>query len=549
MTTWGHALQQIGGRNAISIWSWTITIPLAVLVSSTYVPNPSVVDVLTWTTIVLVIHCLLGGVMWVGTKTILPTTERRSRPAVALTFFGILGIARGLLLQVAQDTVGISDSIFTERMATNILGSIIVLSLIAVVVDDYRTDEAIVHRLESANAALTQLRDHEEEALRAADVDVIEEVRRRIESELQSAGTDSARVRDVADSIVRPLSHELAESAPLASLVEPTEIASRTKLGFSQAFANLRAPAPWAVVVIVELSVLGPVFARFGPLMALANLVAGISVIYLGCWLIARFLPLPTSALARLFTLVPALTVVGVVGSELTSLAISQLVAPYPVPIAGATMGVVGAGVVVSLWAAINAGRRARQDAMTQAVAEEAAAVERLRSMVEKRRLQAARFLHGPIQGELVAAALKGDSPEDVREVITRRFAEYGSASTAGRSEQQVNDVIAAWSAVLDISFSADPAVWRVLDSDTERSALVIDALSEGLVNAVRHSSGRDVNVALGYAESRVSIEIESQGATTSREAPGIGLDQLRDRGGEVHLSRRADRTQLTVTA
>jgi signal transduction histidine kinase len=549
VTTWRHALQQIGGRSAISIWSWIITIPLALLVSSTYLPNPSLADILTWTTIVLMIHCLLGGVLWLGSKTVLPTTERRSRPVVALTFFGLVGTARGLLLQVAQDSVGISDSIFTERMATNILGSVIVLSFIAVVVDDYRTDEAIVTRLDSANAALTQLRDREEDALRAADVDVIEEVRRRIESELQSAGTDSARVRDIADSIVRPLSHELTESAPLDSFVRPTEIASRAKLGFSQAFAYLLAPLPWAVVVIVELSVFGPVFARYGPVMALANLILGGSLIFLGCLLIVRSLPLPTSALARLITIVLALGVVGAVGTELTSFVISQVIAPFPVPIAGATAGVVGAGVAVSLWAAVNAGRRARREAMTQAVAEEASVIERLRRLVEDRRLQAARFLHGPIQGELIAASLKGDRPEDVREVITQRFSEYGSIASAGRSEQQVADVIAAWSSVLDISYSADPGIWRSLDSDPERASLFIDALSEGLTNAVRHSSSRKVEVAGREAGRRIVLRVVSTGGSGPHGGDGIGLLQLRARGAEVDLSITALTTVLRVAA
>lgn len=546
MTAWRHALQQIGGRNAISIWSWIVTLPLAVFVSSTYLPNSSAGDVLTWTAIVLLIHCLLGGFMWVGSKTILPATERSSRPVIALGFFALLGVARGLLLHFAQDSVGVSNAIFTERMATNTLGTIIVLSLIAIVVDDYRTDEAIVQRLEAANAALTQLRDHEAEALRAADVDVFDEVRHRIESELESAGTDSTRVREVADAIVRPLSHELAESAPLATFVTPTEVASRVKLGFSQAFTQLRAPAPWAVVAIVELSVFGPILARFGPTAALANLVIGASLIYLGCWLISRFLPLPMSAPARLIVLVLALSIVGLVGTEVTSLVISEVLTPFPVPIAGATAGVVGAGAAVSMWAAVNAGRRARQDAMTEAVADEAAAVERLRRHVEERRLQAARFLHGPIQGELIAAALKGERPEDVREVIARRFADYGSVLLAGQAEQQVTNVIAAWSAVLDIAFSADPVIWQWLDQELEKAELVVEALSEGLTNVVRHATDRNAGVTVVRNDESIVVTIESQGDSNAAESPGIGFKQLQDRGCAVSLVSKNNRTSVS---
>ena len=92
MIPWRDRLQQIGGRNAISRWSWIITIPLAVLVSSNYAASTTLDQVVLWQSIVLAVHVLLGLAMWVAWKTVLPATNRASRPVTALVFFGLLGL-------------------------------------------------------------------------------------------------------------------------------------------------------------------------------------------------------------------------------------------------------------------------------------------------------------------------------------------------------------------------------------------------------------------------------------------------------------------------
>ena len=60
-----HVWRQIGGPNALSIWSWIITLPLGLVVANLAPLSPSrEYSVLVWTGILLGIHVLLGGVMW-----------------------------------------------------------------------------------------------------------------------------------------------------------------------------------------------------------------------------------------------------------------------------------------------------------------------------------------------------------------------------------------------------------------------------------------------------------------------------------------------------
>lgn len=541
---WRHLLQQIGGRSAISIWSWLITLPLAIVISSTYRPGVSFADVLIWVGIVVVVHGALGIVMWIALKTILPNTDRRSRPLTALAFFGLLGLARAIAMQAVQNSIGISGGVLSERVAVNIVGSIVALSIIAIIVDDFRTDERIVRRLEQARTALLRMRDGEEEALRAADFEVLAQVKARVESELRAAGENATRIRGIADEIVRPISHALAQSSGDDLLPRGQMDNGRARLTFSGAFGRMNAPSPAAVVVLVEGTILGAVAVRFGPVVALTNLVIGGGLIFLGCWILARVLPLPRRPLARLIVLGVSLGAIGVIATAITARVITALLATFTAVLIGVAGGVAGAGLALSLWAAVNAGRLARQEVLSQAVAEEAAEIERLRGLINERRLQAARFLHGPIQGELVAAALRHDSPEEIRVNLEQRFAEYGRADRRG-AKQQVQDVVDAWSTVLDIGLAADPACWRTLDGHPERLRLLVDALSEGLTNVVRHASGSTVKARITSVESGICLVIESEGTLRSVGEVGLGLAQLEVRGARISLEGAGERTMF----
>lgn len=543
---WHHVLQQIGGRNAISIWSWVVTIPLAILISSTYRPGVSAADVLTWVAIVLAVHVALGVLMWIASRTFLPNVDRQSRPLMAVTFFALLGLIRALVLQFAQDNVGIAAGVFSERLAVNIIGSVVALSAIAIIVDDYRTDESIVSRLERARDTLMRIRDNEESTLRAADLEVLTQVQARVEDELSRAGTDSAGVRAIASDIVRPMSHNLARSGLGAITLEVEHGSPQIRLTFADAFGRLQPPSPLAVAIVVQATILGAVAVRFGAPIAVGNAVVGGALIWLGCWMASRLLPLPREPRARLVALAAALAAIGALASAITGAIVTPIASTFPAGLIGVAGGVCGTGLALSLWAAVNAGRQARQEALAEAVGEEAVEIERLRGVIEQRRLQAARFLHGTIQGELIAAALRGDTPERIRDTVSQRFAEYGSF-VARPAEVQVSGVVDAWSTVLDIDASVDPACWPLLDEHPERLRLLVDALSEGLTNVVRHATGTQVAVRIRLTGSDVTLVIASSGAREHTAAPGIGLAQLQARGARVSLQASQDRTEFAV--
>jgi anti-sigma regulatory factor (Ser/Thr protein kinase) len=74
----------------------------------------------------------------------------------------------------------------------------------------------------------------------------------------------------------------------------------------------------------------------------------------------------------------------------------------------------------------------------------------------------------------------------------------------------------------------------------------VIDAISEGLANAVRHGDGTPVTLDVHASdEDGVAVVVTSGGSLASAD-PGIGLRQLADHG-TVDLREAAGRVRLAV--
>jgi ABC-type multidrug transport system fused ATPase/permease subunit len=534
-------LQQIGGPNALTIWSWILTLPVALAAGSIYPETPTLNRVLQWTAILLLAHAVFGIVMWVITVTVLPHRPRRSRPAVALIAFASLGLARALTLQWADDATGLQGSTFTSRLATNVIGGVLILSLIAVLVDDYRTNATITRRLREAQESLSDLREREARTLQAADLDVLAEVQSHLELVLKESDSGPEGIRQVSESIVRPVSHRLAaDDVNEAGEVRVSTRSWRTTT--ADVLRAMQAPSPLVLALIVEALAFGPVAASWGIRVAIANLVLGLTLVYAGARTIRAYGPLPTSPMLRPISLAAYLIVLAMISTFIASNLITAFVAPFPSTFAPAASLILASGLGLSMWTAVTRNQVNRRDAMANAVDEEIAAVEKLHADVQRRRSAAADFLHGPIQGQLVASALKGESGEQALDAISQRFAEYGLEERIESSEEAINSLISAWNGVIDISLKSESSVWRLLDADPVRCKLVLDALSEAITNAVRHGDAGDITIELSLEQGRITMIVTSPGELTAGIGNGTGLARLRDRGAEVQLDP-AERT------
>jgi hypothetical protein len=538
-------LHQIGGPNALSIWSWIITLPLALVVGNLAPQSPTQnYSVLVWTAVLLGIHVVLGAVMWLAAVTLLPHRSRPPRPFVALTVFVTLGAARVLLLELLDPMFGPQGTTLESRVLTNVVGGTLILALIAVLVDDYRTNATIERQLRQAQASLQWLAEREPDALRAADLDEIANVRARIEDELRGGATGPEHIRKISDSIVRAQSHYLAEeSGPVLVHHEPSD---RTPREVTRSILRgLNWPNPYALAFVVELLVFPSVVTGWTWSVAIANaLIAGffIAIAAAGA---RRFIPLPDSTWARPAVIVAVLVCLALGLSYASSALVTVIAEPFPPAVGPAVVLLVAVGLGLSTWNSVTRDRRQRRESMLAAVSEEAQTLERVHGEVARRRAAAAEFLHGPIQSQLVASALKGETNEEALEAIEKRFAEYNASTTRWDVQEQVAALTDAWADVMTIRISCAPEMWQRLQRQQLTARLLVDTLSEAVTNAVRHGEVADIDVTIDDTDNRVLLTVSSLGTLTSGIGNGTGLARLTDRGALITLEQENERVVM----
>lgn len=206
-----------------------------------------------------------------------------------------------------------------------------------------------------------------------------------------------------------------------------------------------------------------------------------------------------------------------------------------------------GAALVTSLSARVRRDQ-AELEAALQANVREAAAG---REALDRERAGLARLLHSGVQSELIAAALAlgagtGDDASDgVREVVSHIRAELSAPRSEPDPADRIAVLVESWGSAIPLRSSFGDSVWERL-REPGRAEAVVDAISEGLANAVRHGDGSEVTLeVLPETGSGVSVVVVSGGALSSAQ-PGIGLRQLAERG-DVALREVAGRVELAV--
>jgi ribosomal protein L22 len=175
---------------------------------------------------------------------------------------------------------------------------------------------------------------------------------------------------------------------------------------------------------------------------------------------------------------------------------------------------------------------------MLAAVSDEAQELERIYGEVARRRAAASEFLHGPIQSQLVASALKGETNEQALEAIEKRFAEYNASTSRWDVHEQVAALTDAWADVMTIRITCPPEMWQRLQREQLTARLLVDTLSEAVTNAVRHGEVADIDVTIDETDNRVRLTVSSLGTLTDGIGNGTGLARLVDRGARITLEQ-----------
>lgn len=543
-------------------WSAAVSLLIAVTVlgayrsvNSTAEYLPAIgVSVLVWAVLVV----LVLPVAWAERR----VRRRRWRAVLVLGTVAAAGAARPLL----NDAAGLvllgepSSGSWLERITTNVVIWLLVLSLVATATVAYDATRSAGARLRVALADLgeadrradayarrTRILLHEQIAkLRAALAELV----------VRSPGFDEVSAFSQS---VRSVSHDLEDEAglPLSEIAAgtgPVEVPTPPRRPL---LARLRPPSP---VVVSIAYVVGSLPYTLTTVPTWLALIAVVLVFVCGfvANAVARRSARRRSATARGGAILFAWFAAGVLFSS-----VAILLAPHTLPTALVPIlafPLLAAIIGVSSDAIHSSIVQTRRLSRALAAQTDAVATRTMRARGELRR--AAEQLHGRVQGRCVLFAATVDERAATSEeldafatTIARSLAEIEGTAPALAAPVPVapSDALAqtieTWSHVLEISSDIDDEA-RLALGDDEVTRRVVDIASEGFLNAVKHSAAKRARLEVTHGDPDAApglrVEVSSPGRlgsalplTSGRGIANLGGAHLFQRGRDVVLEAR----------
>ena len=550
-------LRHLGGPGAISTWSVLLPLPLLL--------------VLRWITLELgdsdqrwqyLLATVIGQVLvglgaWAAWRTVLRPVGRGSRPVTAVAVFAILGVLRIAGIAATEVSLGVPLSRpIPQEFVVGAIQGLVVLGVIAVCVDAQREYAATRERLLAVRERIRFAESLDQARVREISRRLLDEVATdviaRIEAAAVSPGGDAhsaaQALRGVAEDYVRPLSHRIEEewaSALLPELVTratgEVSRAQRLRDALREAASSLQPPSPVALTILMALVATPTLIRVYGTGATGVVLATALPVLLTGAWLVRSVM---RRAQGRPVVLVLAL-VGGALATAGASAAVNALAyqsftgesASFTATIATFTFLAVGLSVFATAFALLDR----HQAELTESVAADAIAGERIARRLAHLQRAWTRFLHSSVQGELVATAvmLQRSQPGsiDVERAITEvcgRVLESVLASAQDESDAtraRVESQLAFWHAAADVDATVDERCWPLLEDQPDLAEAFSRIASEGLTNAVRHGTGEPITLRADLDGTAIDLRISNAGTLGHALAgvlppddPGAGL-------------------------
>lgn len=547
---------RIGGPNAITIWSWWITLPLAILISITGARQIGM-PLLPWIALVVGVQVVLIAPLLLIRATYLSARPRPSRPVIALVTFAALGALRQALLALAAWAGGAeaaADLIVPWSVTGAIYGAV-ALGVIAIVVDSSREHADTTQRLGELQASLDAVTLLESEQLAELEADFLAEAEGSVMAALAEvrrtdAESASRSLREVAEAVVRPLSHRLADDQTWSPPPVTAPVATRR---WGSVMAQMRPVAPLGPVLLLEGAGLPFMLTRVGVLEAVVNLVVGGTALYLATALISRRWPQPRGPVRRVLSLALAYVLCAALACALVFACFAALgwnasfllvvIVIYPL-----------LALALSAASAIEVQRRVLEDDMAGLVVRQAQVVDRLRVRVAAARRRIANALHSSVQAEIIASALSlartgdtGAAQEEIDRLADRVSAALHPPAADARLRERLDELSLLWEGVLDVRIEAADDLWSALDADPSTQAAVVDVVAEALTNAVRHGRSAWARVSLTLTRTILVVEVVSGGRLGAAPRPGLGSRTIAEASSRWSLEDSGDGVRLRV--
>ncbi len=545
MKSWRTAFRRIGGPDAVT-WPAFWAALVANLVGQFSTGGP--VDAPTWVRLVGVL--LSQFAMFIPLLILRFTLLKnpvRPRPWIALAGFALAPFVRTpVLVWVLVTFGGVEQPRLVERLAGAFVNIFLVLLITALVVSSLRDQARTLQELQRVQRDLELTRGQVELVVLERNEAALQRVRATLEDELTRLGAPQGdAVRDLqhlATDVVRPMSHDLAQSIP--TWTPPmNEAAVRIRRRDLIRAVGQRGPFLPLVTAVIETTIILAPSATFlvairVPILLLASIGIYISLTCANL-LLNRILPRSTPTRSFLAVLVAAVIVsalqAGIAGyllgnSQGWALAI------------GGTIFVTGLAMMVAIIAtALSQQRRAETEllASTEQLRVNLARLHQVQWFQQK---ALSRALHGPMQSAATAAALRLDAAvrngqptqalvEEVRASLLQQVDVLGLDEPPVLDLDEVFARIAGtWQGLCAVQIAMDDAAEHVLADDPVLRSIAVEIISEAVSNAVRHGQAGSASVRVSAPRTgSLVIEVDDDGQ--DRRGPaGSGLgSQLLD--------------------
>lgn len=546
MSRWRHAFDRIGGPDAVTWWSFWITLGASLIGHLT--TGGSVSTSLG----VRIVAVLVAQLAMFAPLVLLRLTVLRNppcpRPWVTVMGFVVAGMLRGIVLTsllIAIDAV--EDPLWLYRITASLLVQSTLLMIVALVVSAMRAHTralrelvAVQRELEATQARImSEVTERNKETLLRVKARLAEEM---VALDSMSGDASVAELQRLASDVVRPLSHELAapiERLAPAGLIDDERITRRQVVAQMTDRAPLRPISSALLMALIMITAAAGVFGPRG--LALMAVVLG-SVLawsWLGNRVLSAVLP-RVSPDGALILVVTAALVIGYFAAGAGAWVLRGD------PVAGwifAAGGLFVAGIVL-LLALVSAVLR-QQVVAERELADYTARLRR--AVVHLRQAQwfqgqaLSRALHGPVQSAVTSAALRldaalrsGQPTDQLVRGIRAELAQVVDVLDVDESEAiDLDDSMArirgTWEGLCSVRIDMTDAAREHLLDDPVATAILIDLLTEAVSNAVRHGEATVVEASVeGSAPDDLMLMVRDNGTAVAPEgAAGLGTSLL----------------------
>ncbi len=172
------------------------------------------------------------------------------------------------------------------------------------------------------------------------------------------------------------------------------------------------------------------------------------------------------------------------------------------------------------------------------------------------RDIDLARYLHGELQAGLIASSLlleraskTGDTDlarhalKSAVDILSQDHAQI-SQSRVSFPQERLEKISSGWRGIARVTIDLDCIDVLAIPAQND----VIALIDEGVSNAIRHAKASLISVTGSLVENEVNLEIHSDGAGMTQNAPGLGTKLFTDLATSWNYSRIGEENILKFT-